>query len=147
MQKPNSLRQRLIAAFPELERDPERLLVFADEGRVITTGTPSRSFELAYTLNMILTDFGGDPNAVMLAVVDWVNSNQPELLANPDQRRDAIQFEADIVSHTQCDLSLKLPLTERVLATHVDGRWITTDTTEPPPVESDWQSMFTHRHE
>ena len=146
MQKPDSLRKRLVAAFPDLDRNPDRLLVFVDAGRVIGTATAARSFELQYTLNLILTDFSGDPDAVMLAVVDWVQVNQSELLANNDQRRDAIQFEADILSNTLCDLSIKLPLTERVLASKVDGQWATTDASEPALVESDWDHLFGRGH-
>ena len=39
MYKPNSLRKHLTAANPDLKRDPDKLLVFADEGRLIATGT------------------------------------------------------------------------------------------------------------
>lgn len=146
MQKPNSLRLRLLATFPDLAQNPDRLLVFADAGRVIGTASASRAFELQYTLNLILTDFNGDPNAVMLAIVDWVAEQQSELLANPDQRRDAIQFEADILSHELCDLSIKLPLTERVLASRINGQWVTQDAPEPPPVDSDWAALFGPRN-
>ncbi|MBB5192081.1 hypothetical protein HNQ50_002818 [Silvimonas terrae] len=142
MQKPNSLRKRLIEAFPDYDRNPDKLLVFADAGRVVATGTPARSFELRYTLNLILTDFTDDPNAAMLAVVDWVATNQPELLANPDQRKDAIQFEADIISNDTVDVSIKLPVTESVLARQVDGNWTTADLPEPPPVETGWELVL-----
>ena len=37
MYKPNSLRQHLAAAIPDLQRDPDRLLVFADEGNVVAS--------------------------------------------------------------------------------------------------------------
>ena len=40
MYKPNSLRQHLAAAIPELQRDPDRLLVFADEGNVVASLPP-----------------------------------------------------------------------------------------------------------
>ena len=43
--KPNSLRQHLAAAIPDLQRDPDRLLVFADEGNVVANATASLSFE------------------------------------------------------------------------------------------------------
>jgi hypothetical protein len=60
MYKPDSLRAHLTAANPDLKRDPDKLLVFVDEGRLIATGTHSRSFEYAYKINVIITDFGDE---------------------------------------------------------------------------------------
>ncbi|GHD59868.1 phage tail protein [Jeongeupia chitinilytica] len=142
MKKPDSLRAHLIATMPHLDRDPDKLLMFVDEGRILGTGTGTRSYEYQYTLNLILTNFGGNPDAVMVAVVDWLATNQPELLDNNERRRDAIQFEADILKEDLVDLSIKLPLTERVIARTVAGRWETEAISEPAPVESDWLAIF-----
>ncbi|MBM3114959.1 phage tail protein [Jeongeupia naejangsanensis] len=145
MKKPTALRMHLIAAMPHLDRDPDKLLMFVDEGRILGTGTGTRSYEYQYTLNLILTNFGGNPDAVMVAVVDWLATNQPEQLDNNERRRDAIQFEADILSDDLVDLSIKLPLTERVIARQVEGRWETKAIDEPPSVETDWLTNFERR--
>ena len=114
MIKPDDLRTHLTQALPNLSRDPDRLLVFIDQGTLGATFSPNLSFEWRYTLNLIFTDFAGDPDAIMIALLAWIHDNQSNLLLNPDQQ-NAIQFEAEILNNTALDLSIKLPLTERVV--------------------------------
>ena len=121
MKKPASLRAALVAALPELARDPERLLVFIDAGGLQSTYAPGLSFEAAYTLNLIITDFASDPLVVWLAILIWLRVNQPELLDNIDKRQTGVQFEADIIDHDKVDLSIKLQLTERVIVKDLGG--------------------------
>ncbi|MGH8076837.1 MAG: phage tail protein [Lysobacter sp.] len=113
MIKPGSLREHLTAALPELRRDPDKLLVFIDRGSVVSTAAPGLSFEYRYTLNLILTDYAGHPDAVMVPLLVWLASHQPELLANPSLR-EQIAFEADLLANDKVDLDIKIPLTERV---------------------------------
>jgi len=113
MIKPSSLREHLTAALPELRRDPDKLLVFIDRGSLVGTYAPGLSFEYRYTLNLILTDYAGHPDAVMVPLLVWIASQQPELLANPGLR-EQIAFEADVLDNDKVDLDIKLPLTERV---------------------------------
>ena len=54
-----------------------------------------------------------------MPLLSWLRTNQPELLGNPDRRED-IRFEADVLAGNKIDLSIKLPLTERV-GVHQDG--------------------------
>ena len=56
MNKLKSLRDYLLANIPTLAQNPERLLVFADKGKVISNSL-SLSFEYDYTVNLIVTDF------------------------------------------------------------------------------------------
>lgn len=113
MIKPDSLREHLLAAVPALKRDPERLLVFIDEGHLHATAVPNLSFEYRYQLQLVITDFQGHPDAVMVPLIAWLATQQSELLANPE-RRDGIRFEADVLANNAVDLSITLPLTERV---------------------------------
>ncbi|EWC40207.1 phage tail protein [Stutzerimonas stutzeri] len=115
MNKPESLREHLMAAVPELRHNPDRLLVFIDNGSLRSTAAPGLSFEYSYTLNLILTDFAGHPDAVAIPLFAWVLVNQRELMENIERGRDAIKFEADILSNKAVDLSITLPLTERVI--------------------------------
>lgn len=115
MNKPESLRAHLLAAIPELKRNPDRLLVFIDNGSMRSTAAPGLSFEYSYTLNLILTDFAGHPDAVAIPLFAWVLVNQRELMENQEKGRDAIKFEADILDNSKVDLSITLPLTERVI--------------------------------
>ena len=115
MLKPGSLRSHLVAAVPELARDPERLVVMARAGRAITTGTGSLSFEYAYTLQVIVLDYAGHADAVVVPLLAWVARNQSELLDNDELRQKAIRFEAEYLTATTIDLSIEIDLTERVL--------------------------------
>lgn len=115
MKKPQSLRTHLLNAIPELQRDPERVLIFVDEGNVRSTLANGLSFEYEYTLTMILTDYAGDLAAVSIPVLDWVRENQSELMANLDHAKKGIKFEAEILANDKVDLAIQLPLTERVI--------------------------------
>lgn len=136
MKKPASLRAALVAANPTMANDPDKLLVFIDAGNLLATYAPGLSYEYAYTLNLILTDYTGDPNAVMVPLLMWVRDNQSELMDNPDKRRDGITFEADIVDNDRCDLSIKLQLTERVIVTQGDGGVLTIVHADEPQSEA-----------
>lgn len=120
MKKPESLRAHLLAAIPELKRNPDRLLVFVDSGSMRSTAAPGLSFEYSYTLNLILTDFSGSPDAVAVPLFAWVLVNQRELMENLEKGKDAIKFEADILDNSKVDLSITLPLTERVIVKRLD---------------------------
>jgi hypothetical protein len=120
MNKPESLRAHLIAAVPELKRNPDRLLTFVDNGSMRSTAAPGLSFEYSYTLNLILTDFAGHPDAIAIPLFAWVLVNQRELMENLEKGRDAIKFEADILDNSKVDLSITLPLTERVIVKRLD---------------------------
>ena len=113
MIKPESLRAALVAAVPHLRRNPDRLLIFADEGSVAATFAPGLSFEWRYTLNLIVTDFAGHPDAIMVPLLIWLRTHQSELLANFDNH-GKVEFEADVLANDKVDLSIKIPLTERV---------------------------------
>lgn len=115
MNKPESLRAHLLSAVPELRCNPDRLLVFIDDGKLRSTAAPGLSFEYSYTLNVILTDFAGHPDAVAIPLFAWVLANQSELMTNLEKGKDAIAFTAELLDHSKVDLSIRLPLTERVI--------------------------------
>ena len=115
MNKPDSLRTHLLATISELKHNPERLLMFIDNGKVRCTAAASLSFEYSFDLQIILTDFAGHPDSVMLPVLGWLRVHQSELLENLNKSADGIQFEADILDNSKVDMSLTLPLTERVV--------------------------------
>lgn len=119
MLKPDSLRAALVAAIPDLAKDPDRLKIFIDKGRIASRmayapAHPQLSFEWRYRLNAILQDFKGDPDGVMIVVLAWLHVHQPELLQNAQRSQEAILFEADIIDAGTVDLSIELDLTEAV---------------------------------
>jgi hypothetical protein len=120
MYKPASLRQHLTHTNPDLKQNPDKLLVFVDQGRAMASGTNSLSFEYHYRLNIIITDYSGEPDAIMVPLLAWVANHQAELLNNPDLRQTGIQFEVDFNNHQSIDLSIVLDLTERTIVKRLD---------------------------
>ncbi len=115
MNKPESLRAHLLKTVQDLRHNPDRLLIFIDNGKVRCTAAASLSFEYSFDLQVILTDFAGHPDSVMLPLLGWLSVHQSELLENLYKSAEGIQFEADILDNSKVDLSLTLPLTERVV--------------------------------
>lgn len=115
MNKPGSLRRHLLEHIGELSHDPDRLLIFIENGKVRSTAAAGLSFEYEYSLQMIITDFAGHPDSVMIPLLGWLRTNQHELLANFDKSKDGIQFDAEIMANDLVDLSITLPLSERVI--------------------------------
>lgn len=144
MNKPESLRNHLLAAVPALRNDPDRLLVFIDNGTVRSTAAVGLSFEYAYTLNVILTEFAGHPDALMIPLLAWLMVNQHELLANLEKGKEAIKFEADILDNSKVDLSIEIPLTERVIVKKQDDGTLQVSHPDEPQLEpylsaGDWE--------
>lgn len=135
MNKPESLRAHLLAAVPELKHNPDRLLVFVDQGTLRSTAAPGLSFEYSYQLNLILTDFAGHPDAVAIPLFAWVLANQRELMENPERGKEAIKFEADILDNSKVDLSIILPLTERVIVKRQENGTLQVSHPPEPQVE------------
>jgi len=128
--KPNSLRDHLLAADTTLAQNPERLLVFIDEGNIRATAAPGLSFEWLFTLNIIITDYAGHPDNIAIPLLAWLRRNQPDLLTNIEKGKDAIGFEADILGNDKVDLSITLPLTERVIVKRLPDESL--EITHPP---------------
>lgn len=134
MNKPGELRAVIEAAAPNLVTDPDKFLVFVEQGNLVATNTASLSFEYRYTLQLVLLDFAGNADTIMIALLGWVKANQPELLDNVDKRATAISFEVEHLNQTTCDLSIKLPLTEAVKVTlQPDGSRVAAHLPEPRP--------------
>jgi hypothetical protein len=134
MIKPASLRRAIVAAVPSLKRNPDKLLVFIDQGLVVATGEPSLSFEYRYVLNLVLLDFAGEPDAIMIALVAWVKEHELDLVQDPTARETGMTFEVDQLDHETCDLSIKVRLSESVVVTqNPDGSRTVEHAPEPSP--------------
>lgn len=111
MDKIISLREHLTAKVSRLSQDPDRMLVFVDKGKLASKGA-TLSFEYQYTAHVIITEFAGHADEVIVPVIEWYKRNQPDT-----DIQAGLRFEADILNHTSVDLSLYLDLTERVIVT------------------------------
>ncbi|MCA1199134.1 phage tail protein [Sphingomonas sp. R647] len=141
MLKPDSIRAALTAALPDYARDPDRLVVFAEKGRIATRptapGSPvDRGFEYRYDLRIILLDFTGHLDAVILPLLDWLATHQPDQLQTRANANEAIAFDAEFLGGTSADLELTLRLTEAVgVVRKPDGGIDFVHHAEPGPID------------
>lgn len=115
MQKLHALRAHLTAATPFLAANPDKLSVFVERGRVVCAGAGSLSFEYAFTARIVILDFAGHADAVMVPLLAWIKRNQVDVFENPDRRGSAIRFEAELLNQETADLSIEVDLTEAVI--------------------------------
>ena len=115
MRKATELREYLTRHNRFLSENPDRLHVFVEQGNIVCTGTRSLSHEYRFTLTIVVTDYAGPPDALMLPLLAWIRIKQPELLANPSRRDNAISFDVELLNHDSADVEIKIPLTERVI--------------------------------
>lgn len=115
MHKLHSLRAHLTAATPFLAENPDRLSVFVERGRIVCAGAASLSFEYVFTARIVILDFAGHADAVMVPLLAWVKRNQVDVFENPERRTSAIRFEAELLSQDAADLSIEVDLTEAVV--------------------------------
>lgn len=111
MNKLLSLRQHLIAAVPEIERGPEKLLTFVNDGSVKFHRGQHLSHEYRVDAQIVVTDYAGELDTLMIPLLQWLSHYQPDL--DPDE---AVRLEAEILSNHAWDLALTVRLTERVVA-------------------------------
>lgn len=115
MRKLASLRQLFTQAIPELARDPQRLIIQGDDGHLVATGTGTLSFEYRYTASITVLDYTGHADAIMVPLLAWVQTNQGELLDNPQRRENAIRFAIAPLDSGACDIGIEIDLTESAI--------------------------------
>ena len=113
MLKLNSLKALLTQCLPDLARDPKRLIVLAENGTVVSTGTTSLSFEWRYTARVIVLDYDGHADAVIVPIIAWMKRNQSEQMDNPDRWGNAIKFRVEPLTPTTMDFGIELQLRQR----------------------------------
>jgi P2 phage tail completion protein R (GpR) len=132
MYKPASLRAHLLLQVPGLQA--EGLHTFVDAGHIEATASASMSYVYHYTLQTIITDYAGHSDAVILPILTWLRTHQPELFLSTTLMADAFKFEADILSHNTYDFGITLKLSERV-SVNTEGRTATVQHHGEPPLE------------
>ncbi len=114
MKKLESLRKWMQEALPVLQREPERLQLFADEGRIACTAAAGLSFEYRYKITLQLWDFAGHPDAVMVPLLAWMGVYERERLQSYASNAEAITFAAELLDAGKVDLEIKVDVSERV---------------------------------
>lgn len=134
MLKPKQLQQRLVEQIPQLSAHPDSLTMTIGPGNIVATLAPSLSFEYRYPLTLVVTPEALSESLhdqMVVAVLDWLSVNQPEIMSNSERRLTDFTFTQ------QADkLTLALQLTERVQVQDVDGVRTITHLPEPPLPEN-----------
>jgi len=130
VKKPEGLKRLLLAAVPGLAADPTRLAMFIDKGKLTTRANGSLSFEYSYTLNIVVQDYSGEIDALMVPLIAWVAEQQPDLLERDP--REPFTFESEILDGDAADVSIDLELTEAVRVVRLpEGGYTATHLDEP----------------
>jgi len=135
MLKPESLRKALADAVPVLATNPEMLRLYVDGGNIAATLASSLSFEKQYSLNVVVTDFTGDFDLILVPVLAWLREHQPDILSTDTGQKKGFTFEADINNDSSFDISISLLMTERTLVREVGAALHVENISEPPPPE------------
>lgn len=135
MYKPKSLRKALIDAVPDLARNPEMMRIFIDNGKLASTLAVSLSFENQYTLNVVVTDFTGDIELLLVPIQAWLRIHQADIMTTDEGRKKGFTYFADINSNDSADISISLMLTERTLVREEGDKLHIETVPEPQPPE------------
>lgn len=133
MNKIQTLRAAIEAAIPDIRRNPDRLVVFAEQGKIACTSRTNLSFEYRYQVELLFTSLSGHVDCAIVAVMAWVRDNEPLIFDRWRNEGEGIAFEAELVSEKEVDLAIRLPLTERVKVTQqLNGQIDIQHLGEPP---------------
>lgn len=132
MKKPAALRAHLTQWVPDLAKNPDKLHVFIEKGRIASRYGASLAFEYRYQLQLVITDFAESPDVLIVPILVWALEHQPDLLFDEKLRNNLINFEAELLNHNSIDLALTIELSERVLVKPVPAGYECEHLGEPP---------------
>lgn len=135
MYKPKSLRKALTDAVPDLARNPEMMRIFIDNGKLASTLATSLSFENQYTLNVVVTDFTGDIELLLVPINAWLRIHQADIMTTDEGRQKGFTYFADINNGDSIDISISLMLTERTIVKEQGHELHVEQAPEPQPPE------------
>jgi hypothetical protein len=105
------LRNHLVNTIPNIKKNPDRLLTFIESGRIEFHRGQSLSHQYTVSARIVLTDYSGEIDAVMIPLLQWLSHYQPDLVPE-----EAVRFDAELLNNKAWDLALEVTLTERVVA-------------------------------
>lgn len=138
MNKPDRLRQQLAETISHFASNPDCLQLYFANGNLRATGAESLSFQYAYDLEIIVTDFPHHPDVLFVPLLAFIRREQSELLFNPDWQEN-ITFEIEPNNDKTFDIFIKIPLTERVIVQAENDHYHIQHANEPEPTE--WQVL------
>lgn len=136
MKKADDLKAWILACNPDrIAESADRLTLFIEKGGMAGRGAIADGFEYRYSVQLLITDYAGDYDALLVPVYAWVARNQPELLAGYTTNNHAVGFSVEQLGDGKVDLLVELDLTEAVrLVPRVGGGF---DVTHLPEIAPD----------
>lgn len=132
MLKPASLKNAIFKSVPLLRDNPDMLHMFVDGGTINATLAASLSFENRYTLDIVITDYTGDLNLLIVPVNVWLREHQPDIMTTEEGKKRGFTYVADINNDDSKDVRMSLQLTERTIVKEADRRLTVTPLDESP---------------
>lgn len=120
---------------PDLARNPEMMHIFIDNGKLASTLVASLSFENQYTLNVVVTDFTGDIELLLVPIRAWLRIHQADIMTTDEGRKKGFTYFADINDNDSADISISLMLTERTIVREEGDKLHVETVPEPQPPE------------
>lgn len=140
MNKPVLLRARLVAHFPELAAQPDRLRLWVEKGDVRMRAGANVHFEVRYTLTVLVEAWTQPALLLQGVVLDWLRIHQPERTAAASE--NAFRFEADILNPSECDVLMDIDLSEAIsLHRREDGGYDMAAAAEADPLFPDDEAL------
>lgn len=112
MRKADSLRRWLTASLPEFRTHPDRMQIYVQGGAINARRSRSLSFTYSYTLKLLIMDYAGDTDLIMVPLLAWIEQEQPQLLLRSDSQ--PFSFEAELLDGETYDIEISIELTEMV---------------------------------
>lgn len=131
MKKAQELRAHLADHVPALKKDPDSLHIFIEKG-TLACRPVGLSFEYRYDLVIGITDYAEHADTLMIPLLVWIAANEPHLMQHPDTLERVLQFEAEIIDHEKADITITLPVRERVIVTATVSGYSAAHLAEPP---------------
>lgn len=132
MKKAADLRAHLTEWVPDIASNPDKLQLFIEAGRVATRYGATLGFEYRYTLQILVTDFAEPADVLAVPLLVWIQTNQPDLLLDPERRDKAFAFRAEVIDHDKFDIEISLELSERVRVSATPAGYDCQHLGEPP---------------
>jgi len=63
-----------------------------DSGRIVSMLASSLSFEYQYRLNMVITEYAGNIDLLIVPLLSWLRTNEPDIMVTGEKRCTGLPF-------------------------------------------------------
>ncbi|MEX0738176.1 MAG: phage tail protein [Pseudohongiella sp.] len=116
MKKLADLRNHILTNVAGLKRNPDKLLTFIEDGNIEFWEGPNLSHMYSLPVRLIVTDFSGNVDELILPILSWLKVRQPG-----HDPTTTISFEAELLNNDSYDISITVNISETVLVRSTDA--------------------------